>query len=246
MAKSVDLLDGRKQAGCYCNFTVQDSVHVNNREDKETVTKMQEVSLPAMKAGVSTGASISLEAPLSLKEQIMAFDLDMVKAIDEELGKLNAAKIEPNYFLKLEQAVVAMLMLQIQINNHDRVKKEAYELKVSTSTKKWGECQKEIGDRGLNFTWITLGVMALQFVAPQNDQPFIKYFAEHGCTNISNMFNGETQSKQKIVDTVSQLAMAEINAQMNKGSSDSSSKQEVLSLLEKMTEVMRRAAQAQG
>ena len=58
------------------------------------------------------------------------------------------------------------------------------------------------------------------------------------------MFRTPSAYTQKMADAASQLALGEINAMLNKGSSDASSKQEVLGLLEKMYELQRRAAQA--
>ena len=86
--------------------------------------------------------------------------------------------------------------------------------------------------------------MAMQFVAPEGDRQFVSYLSKEGCTNLSAMLNNESQARQKMVEGVSQIAMAEINAMMNKGSSDASSKQEILSLLEKASEAQRRAAQS--
>lgn len=169
---------------------------------------------------------------------------EQMNEIVELLDDLKTTPPGPNYWIKIQTVVGKMLAMHIRLAEKERVQKDEQKAKFNKSNKEWGNFQREIGDRGFNFTWIALGVMALQFVAPESDKQFVAYIAKEGCQNIANMLNSDTQSKQQMVRAASELAMAEINAMMNKGSSDSSSKQEQISLLDKTGDAFRRAAQS--
>jgi hypothetical protein len=189
--------------------------------------------------------SLEVEASqvLSPEEQLLEMNPDDLRDIDNELANLQINPPDPYYYNRLQEVVAKMLTLHIKMAEKERVSKDNQKAKYNKSNKDWGEYQKEMGDRGFKFTWIGLVVLASQFIVPESDRQFVTYLSKEGCSNIATMLNNDTQSKQKMVEGISQIAMAEINAMMNKGSSDASSKQEILSLLEKASEAQRRAAQ---
>lgn len=197
--------------------------------------------------------SKEIEAPpprFSPEEQLLEMNPEDLRAIERELIHLKTNPPEPYYQAKLLEVVEKMLTLHIKRAEEDVRQKKGQKNTYSESNKKWGEYQKEMGDRRMNFTWAALGFMALQFVPAarptETDIKFLTYFSQEGCKNLAEMFNSEAYSRQKMVEGVAQIAMAEINAMMNKDSSSESSKQAPLGALEKANEAQRRAAQAGG
>lgn len=199
------------------------------------------------KVQVEPGPASETDPVSSLEEQLQAMDPEDLRAIDRELGKLKQNPPSANFYLKLQQVVELMLNMHVRLGEKERIQKDGEKRKFNQSNQEWGKLQRETGDRGLNFTWIALGLMLIPVILPganQTDKEFANFFAREGCTNIANMFNSDTQSKQQMVRAVSELAMAEINAMMNKGSSDSSSKEQVIGILEKASQSYTQAARA--
>lgn len=229
-------------------------IYLSDREDEETIRKTKSLDFRSITTPFTNSTPSSLigrvekketdAEVLSPKEQLLAMDPEELLAIEKELVELKNNPAEPNYLIRVQMLIGKILAQFIRISEKERVQKEDQKEKYNTSNKEWGNLQREVGDRGLNFTWIALGLMVSQFLLPQNDQAIVSFLADRGCKNLSDMFNTETQSKQRQVEGISQLAMAEINAMMNKGSSDASTKQEFINLLDKIYESLKRAAQA--
>lgn len=215
--------------------------------DKDALKANRSAQSVLSQLAVPTTASQSLvgrvetnSAIPSPREHLLAMDPQTLREIDRALDELPS---EPNYLIRVQNLIGKILEQFITIAENDRVKKEAQKIEYNKAIKEWGRYTKEMGDRGWRFTWISVIVLAAQFAAPQNDREIISFLAKEGCNNLSNMFNADTQAKQKQVDALGQLAYSEIQAMMNKGSSDSN-KQEFISLLEKVNDSLRRAAQA--
>ncbi len=186
-------------------------------------------------------APVSAEPTPSPKDQLMAMDPEILRAMDKALENPPTEEAEVNYLIRVQSVIGKILAQFIRIAEKERVQKDDQKVKYNKATTEWGKYQKEVGDRGFNFTWIALGVMVSQFAFPQADREIISFLGKEGCNNLSNMFNTETQSKQKMVDAIGQLAYAEIQAMMNKGASDSN-KQEFIQLLDKILNSLKEAA----
>lgn len=226
----------------------ESSIRVENLPNQNTILKTKSIDLPretgqANLEPQSLVGRVEKEADLSLEDQLLRMDPESLRAIEQELVKGQNDPPEPYYQIALQQAIEKMLDLHIKMSKEESSRKNDQKGKYTKSNKEWGVYQKELGDRGLNFTWVALGLMASQFLLPEADREFVSFLSKEGCTNLASMFNAETQTRQRLVEAVAQLALAEINAMMNKGSSDSSSKQEILNLLEKLYELLKRAAQ---
>jgi hypothetical protein len=178
-----------------------------------------------------------LEAP-SLVGRVQLPD-----TIEDIESDIQAMKHEPNYLIKFIEITERLLKLFIKIHDKERLSKSEEKQKFKEASRKWGELQREIGDRGVNTTYLSLACMTLQFLLPKNDRIFVDYLAKEGCNNFSQMLNSETQSRQRLVDGISQIAQSELNAMINKGPSDAN-KQELIALLEKAMESVKRAAQS--
>lgn len=164
-----------------------------------------------------------------------------------------------NYITRV-QALISKILIQFtKIADKDRAQKRLQEQMYSKSNKEFGDYQREIGDRGFNFTLISLGFMGSQFLLPVASralnfplsegaqkvcQEVGSFLSNQGCTNLASMFNSETQAKQKQTDAVAQLAMSEMNAMMNKGSSDASNKDQFIRVLDELGQSIKRAAQS--
>lgn len=225
-------------------------IHLKDRLDEPTIRKTQAIGMETI--GTPSRPSSSLvekevqvvddPIPPSPEEVVRAMDPEELRAFDQALE--SPVTLEPNYLIRIQTLIGQILAQFSRLAEKERIQKEEQKAKITTASREWGKLQEEMGDRGFKFAWVSLGLMCSQFLVPDSDQQFLKFLSEEGCKNLVGMFNSETQSRQKMVDTVSALANTEITAMMNKGSSDASAKQEFINVLEKANESLKRAAQA--
>lgn len=219
--------------------------HVRDRSDGSTILKTKEVALPFIQ-GKSEPVKAALTEEQALKMfKPLAFETEnsieqVADEIELQLEELQiAAPSEPSYLIQIQHVIAKMLSLQIMIRERDRVQKNEHRDLYKGSNEKWGSYQKQLGSRSFAFTFVSLAVLASQFLLPQMtgiemteiDKKIVEFLAKDGCNNVLTLFNAETQKRQKEVEGISTLAMAEINAAMNKSTSESSQTQELISLL---------------
>ena len=144
-------------------------VHVNTCSDKQTVLNTQSLGLPSIRNAHLTGNPPSLagrvESVESPVEQLLAIDSEKLRSIEEELVKIQTSPPEENYRIRLEKVIAKMLELHIKIASEERIQKDGpngHKSKYAKANKEWGAMQKEMAATGMTFTWIALGVMALQ------------------------------------------------------------------------------------
>jgi hypothetical protein len=265
---SIELYLDNDDLKSYSNAYVNNNVvHLNDRQDEKAIRKTNTVAASVIESTFQNSSHSSLEGRVSIEEKIpvsqtprieydpvstlekhlQTLDPKDLKAIDRELENLKQNSHTPNFYIKLQQVVELMLNMHVKLGEKERIQKEGEKRKFNQSNQEWSKLQRETGDRGLNFTWIALGIMLIPVILPgtnEIDKQFVNFFAKEGCTNIANMFNSDTQSKQQMVRAVSELAMAEINAMMNKSSSDSSSKEQVLRILDTAIQSYTQASRA--
>lgn len=160
-----------------------------------------------------------------------------------------------NYRTELEDLIAKLLTQISDIAKQDREQKRTYEARYLAASKEAGYAGIEMGNRGLTFAIVSLGLLASQFLTPvglahyghpmsdtlhKSFSELSSFLSNHGCNQLASMFNSQTQAHQREFDSISQLAMSEINAMMNKSSD--ASKQELLRILESMHEALRSAA----
>ncbi|PIS02769.1 MAG: hypothetical protein COT85_01690 [Chlamydiae bacterium CG10_big_fil_rev_8_21_14_0_10_42_34] len=220
------------------------TIHVSQREDGSTIEKTKRLGISAIPFPTHSMSPIkgaqrldAGTAPFVRNEphDLLACEQKLTEALQNPV-------VEPNYMSKVQSLIAKILAQFVRIADKERHQKEEQKKKFTNSNLESGKLLREMGDRGFKFTGITLALMASKFMAREGDQEFISYFAQNGCKNLADMYNSETQSRQKQIDAIAALAQTELNSLMNKG--DPSSKQELINLLEKVLESLKRAAQA--
>ncbi len=170
--------------------------------------------------------------------------VDTYPLIEQEIQELKENPDAPNYMIRVQQVIGKILAQFTRIAEKERVNKDEQKATYKLSNREWATLQREVGNRGFNFTLLAVGLMAGGLFLPKPDQELAFYFSKEGCSNLANMFNSETQGRQRQFDTVGQLSYSELNAMMNKSSSADSSKQEFINLLDRVFEALKRAAQS--
>ena len=192
--------------------------------------------------------------PITLSHPSM--DPKFLKAVDAEFARLSAipaeeaaepaAEIEPevNFMIRVRKVVAEILAQLNKISEKDRFQMEDMKQKYRKSSQESADLQRTLGNAGLIISVVGFGVLLSQFgFKNPADREVMKFLSEQ-CPHIGGMFTSRYQSSQKEADALSQLMLAEYNAKTSKSQSESSSKQEITSLLDKVLESMKRAAAA--
>ncbi len=175
-----------------------------------------------------------------------AADPEYLRAVDQELGRLQekATPEEVNFLIKIREVIGKILAQFSEISEKDRFQMEEMKLKYRRSSQDAADLQRSLGNAGLWIAGIGFAVLLSQFgFKNPADREVMKFLSEQ-CPNIGGMFTSRYQANQKEADALSQLMLAEYNAKTSKSQSESSSKQEVVNLLDKALESMKRAASA--
>lgn len=151
--------------------------------------------------------------------------------------------IEANYLIKVRNLVAQILAQLSRIAEKDRTQIDDIKTKYRDATKEYVRLQRELGNNGLHCTVVALAASFLQFVSPhQTDREIINLFAKEGSRTLGEMFGHVIQSKMRIADSVTSLAINEYAAKSQRGN-DANNRQEVIDLLTKVLESLKRAAQ---
>ncbi len=182
--------------------------------------------------------------PITLSHPAM--NPESLKAVDQELARLqeNAAPEEVNFLIKIREVIGKILAQFSEISEKDRFQTEDMKLKYRKSSQDAADLQRSLGNAGLWIAGIGFAVLLSQFgFKNPADREVMKFLSEQ-CPNIGGMFTSRYQASQKESDALSSLMLAEYNAKTSKTQSETSSKQEIVSLLDKALESMKRAASA--
>lgn len=171
---------------------------------------------------------------------------EMIKELNTVLDNKELETIleEENYIDRLERLMIKLLEQQIRITEKERVQREEQKKVFSYTNEEWGAQTKAIGWRSFKSTVVSFVALAAITIARKDDREVLSFLAKDGIKSVTDMLNNDAQTKQKLLDGRGALSRDEIQAIMNKGSSESSSKQELLSLWQKVLETLKEAARA--
>lgn len=226
------------------------TVTLAEREDGSSIAKTLSLN-PSRKLWNPPFSKTSLQGRVSagepgkhpLLEEMRQIEPEHLNAIDKILSQNDS--IEPNYLIKIQNLVGQILVQLNKIAEKDRTQIEDLKLKYKNAIKDSADKLRELGSHGFKFSMIAMAGVCCQFLSPyQEDRDILAYFAKEGIRGIGDVFGNQIQSDMKKVEGLSSLLYAEYQAKTQKGQSDAGSKQEVIALLDKVLESLKRAAQA--
>lgn len=226
------------------------TVNLADREDEKTVRKTQLVSDSIPKKMLTNTTLIGREITEGevqdppLIDQLKEIDHEHFVAVEKALTE--PTSFEPNYIIRVQNLVGQILVQLNRIAEKDRVQIEGMKSKYQRSTQQVANSLRALGSHGLQFSMLVFGASFLQFLSPyQSDRKIANIFAKEVCPKLGNLFGGATiQINKYQAESIANLVLQEYSAKTQKGGSDANTKQEITSILDKILESLKRAAQA--
>jgi len=225
-------------------------ITIGAREDAESIQKAQKISQSHLSSKETSSSSlegrISLNSPELVTMNHPAMATENLQAIENEFTRLeaNPEPGEVNFLIKVREVIAGILAQLSEISQSDRSQTERTKLAFKEASNDAANLTRKLGNAGLCIAGIGFAVLLSQFgFKNPADREVMKFLSEQ-CPNIGGMFTSRYQATQKEADALAQLMLAEYNAKTSKTQSESSSKQEIINLLDKVLESMKRAASA--
>lgn len=152
-----------------------------------------------------------------------------------------APALELNYQILLQIFIAVALMQLARSSQINSVQTERKKHTYTQANMEWAQYQRSLGNIGVYSTAATVMIFGASVLLKT---PIPDVLAQKGPDSLANIFSARTQSKQRMADSVSALAMNDINAAANKVGNESTAKDQLTRLLEQVYEAQRRAAQA--
>ncbi len=231
------------------------AIGINQREDASTIKKTQHFQPPVLETGspspslinrVSLGEVERAEtASTIIANQLSGIDSEHFQAVEKAITNGENREPDTNYIIKV-QCLVAQILAQLnRISEKDRTQIDQLKSKYKSKALEAADLQRTLGAHGLKFSLVALGASFLQFTTPfQSDRDILNILTREVCPKVGDLFGSSIQADMGQANSISSLLINEYQAKTSKGSSDASSKQEIISILEKALESLKRAASA--
>ncbi len=215
--------------------------HLSDRQDQETIVKTNELSCLMQVA--STNASlvdrVSDEIPTDPLIQEMQEKLEEIETLCQKLPN-----VETSYIVKVQQ-IVGLLLAQLnRISQKDRDQIDSMKKKFYGATEDSAEQLRGSGWNDFKFALMGLGASLLQFSPYASDQLIGKTLAEQFFPSLGRLWGNDMQARMRMADAVANMVLQEYSAKTSKGQSDSSNKQEIIGILDKVLQALREAARS--
>lgn len=209
-------------------------VPLDEREDAETIRKTKSLDLPDPQ-------------PLSSKPltgRVTEGNVEPAKKATS-LEQLQEILLEqPSYLVNIRNSVAQILAQLSRIAEKDRTQIDEMKKKYENSYKLSAGLVKDLGWDGLIISSIALVPLFLVTSPHQFDREMGNQFATQFIPSIGRIFTSSKDSDIKKADALSGLIIQEYSAKTSKSQSESGSKQEITSLLEKVVSALKEAARA--
>lgn len=235
------------------------TIHVDACENGAAIRKTSQAAVSALsqpvgRANNSLTERISADLPraaasdadfLPVPLSDPAYSVENLREVERCWMDLIQNPGDVNYMNKLREVIAEILAQFSQIADKDRTQIDDLKKRYQDATKEAAGLTRSLGDMRFYFAAAGFAVYFGQFFfSHQDDRPVVKYIAENVVPQIGGMVTGRYDSHQKKADALAQLVMAEYQAKTSKGQSDASNKQEIVALLDKALDSMKRAASA--
>lgn len=208
-----------------------------NRAEQDTnalAKKVESVGLPLIP--LTTPPSFS-SLPDRVKEDKPAYTLAQLQEVLLE---------QPNYLNEIRVTIAKILVQMNRISEKDRTQIDEMKKKYETAYKNSAGLTRQIAWNGLVFSGIALIPLVLHAApgADAFDREMANAFASQVIPGGGRMWNAAHEADQKKADSLANLLLQEYSAKTAKGSSESSSKQELIGILDKAVSALKEAARA--
>lgn len=243
---------------CFSNWKSDTTIRLSDREDEETVTKTKSLPMPktfplsnkSLLGRVTEGPIEEIQTsndPLPIDadivEQLKEIDPEHFQAVEKAI--LENAQPDTNYMIKIRNLIAQILVQLNKIAEKDRTQIDEMKTKYKNSTLEAANLQRDLGWNGLKFSGVALAASFLQFLSPhQSDREIVNIFAKECCPKLGDMFGSSIQANMHQSNSLANLVLQEYTAKTQKGQSDSSNKQELIGILDKVLQSVKEAARA--
>ena len=218
-------------------------VHVSKREDEETIIKTKSIEIPQLPAATNESLEGRVTIGKPIAEQLGEIDSDHFTAVESAIAV--EEPVEANYMIRVRSLIASILVQLNTIAEKDRHQIDDMKKNYKKSTLAAATLQRELGSNGLKFSLVALGASFLQFLSPhQSDREIMNIFAREFCPKLGEMFSSGIKSNMDQETALAQLVLNEYSAKTQKGTNDSSNKQELIQILDRVLESRKRAAQS--
>lgn len=151
---------------------------------------------------------------------------------------------ETNYIIKVQNLVAKILMQLNRISEKDRVQIDALKVKYQKTTADAANYTRNLGRSTFAFSILSLGASFTALSQDQTHRVIGETLTREFCPKLGELFGSKIHSDKYQAESLAQLTLNEYSSKTQKSSSDANSKQEVLNILDKVMESLKRAAQA--